>query len=69
MEREQALKLFRCFLEMPNSLAPTLITREMAAALVSVAEMDRAAMTDDKLCRVCLETLCEMGEGVFPLSN
>lgn len=51
-ERLQALKLVRVMIEVDSSLMPASIVQ----ALIACAENQ-----EDSFCRVCLETICEIG--------
>ncbi|KAH3675544.1 hypothetical protein WICMUC_002633 [Wickerhamomyces mucosus] len=53
VEREQALKLIRRIIDMPNGVFE--ITKGICYAILAIAEQ-----ADDKLRRVCIETCCEI---------
>jgi rapamycin-insensitive companion of mTOR len=54
-EREQAIKLIRTCMELPNGASA--IPESMTRALVAIAEQP-----DDGYRNICLETLCELGK-------
>jgi len=55
-EREQALKLLRAFLDVPQGIA--FITKGIVKAVVAIAEM--GTQGEDRLSGVAVETLAEI---------
>lgn len=55
-EREQALKLLRAFLDVPQGI--TFLTKGMVKAVVAVAEV--GAQGEDRLAAIAIETLAEL---------
>jgi len=55
-EREQALKLLRAFLDVPQGI--TFLTIGIVKAVVAVAEM--GAQGEDRLAGIAIETLAEL---------
>ena len=55
-EREQALKLLRAFLDVPQGI--TFMTMGLVKAIVAIAEM--GAQGEDKLGGIAVETLAEL---------
>ena len=55
-EREQALKLLRAFLDVPQGI--TFLTKGIVKAVVAVAEM--GAQGEDRLAAIANETLAEL---------
>jgi hypothetical protein len=55
-EREQALKLLRAFLDVPQGIS--FLNQGLVKAVVAVAEM--GAQGDDKLAGIATETLAEL---------
>ena len=55
-EREQALKLLRAFLDVPQGI--TFMTKGIVKAVVAIAEM--GVQGEDKLAAIAIETLAEL---------
>ena len=55
-EREQALKLLRAFLDVPQGI--TFLTQGIVKAIVAIAEL--GAQGEDRLSAIAIETLAEL---------